>query len=80
GISVDCARTGDQALELSRQQHHDVLVLDVMMPGISGFALCQRLRQLGVTTPILLLTALDQVSDKVTGFSAGADDYLVKPF
>ncbi|MDP0995311.1 response regulator, partial [Klebsiella pneumoniae] len=44
GISVDCARTGDQALELSRQQHHDVLVLDVMMPGISGFALCQRLR------------------------------------
>lgn len=80
GISVDCARTGEQALELSRQQHHDVLVLDVMMPGISGFALCLQLRQLGITTPILLLTALDQVSDKVTGFSAGADDYLVKPF
>lgn len=80
GFVVDCARNGTQALTLCRQHRYDVLVLDVMMPGLSGLSLCEQLRQEGVTTPILFLTALDQLDDKIRGFSAGADDYLVKPF
>lgn len=80
GFVVDCAHSGLQAQELCRHNHYDVLVLDVMMPGLSGFSLCEQLRQEGVTTPILFLTALDQLDDKIRGFAAGADDYLVKPF
>ena len=59
---------------------HDVIVLDVMLPGGSGFDLCASLRQLGLTTPILMLTARDAVDDRVRGLEAGADDYLTKPF
>lgn len=80
GLLVDCASNGSRALTLCRESHHDVLVLDVMMPGLNGLSLCEQLRQEGITTPILLLTALDQLDDKVRGFAAGADDYLVKPF
>jgi len=80
GLSADCARNGHQVLELCRHNHYDVLILDVMMPGMSGFSLCEQLRRQGMTTPILLLTALDQLDDKVRGFTAGADDYLIKPF
>lgn len=80
GIEVDCARDGEQALGLCRQHHYDVLVLDIMMPRMSGLSLCEQLRSEGVTTPILMLTALDTLDDKVRGFQAGTDDYLVKPF
>lgn len=80
GIQVDCARQGRQALTLCQQNHYDVLVLDVMMPGLNGVELCEQLRRQGVTTPILFLTAMDTLDDKIRGFEAGADDYLVKPF
>ena len=59
---------------------HDVILLDVLLPGGSGFDLCRRLRKRGVTTPIIMLTAKDAVDDRVVGLEAGADDYLTKPF
>jgi two-component system response regulator MprA len=71
---------GLQGLEAARQSVFDVLVLDVMLPGLDGFALVQHLRASGTTTPILLLTARDSPEDIVTGLDAGADDYLTKPF
>lgn len=80
GIEVDCARDGEQALSLCHQNRYDVLILDIMMPRLSGLGLCEQLRRDGVTTPILMLTALDTLDDKVRGFQAGTDDYLVKPF
>lgn len=80
GIDVDCARDGEQALSLCRRNRYDVLILDIMMPRLNGLELCDRLRGEGVTTPILMLTALDTLNDKVRGFEAGTDDYLVKPF
>ena len=89
GHTLDFAATGAAGLSLatahlngqSMASTYDVIVLDIMLPGLSGFDLCQQLRQQwGVTTPVLMLTARDQLDDKLAGFSAGADDYLVKPF
>lgn len=80
GILVDCARTGEQALNLCHRNRYDVLVLDVMMPRMDGRTLCEHLRREGSATPVLFLTALDTLDDKILGFEAGADDYLVKPF
>lgn len=80
GIDTDCAGNGSQVLELCRQNHYDVLVLDVMMPRLDGLSCCERLRAEGFSTPILFLTALDTLDDKIRGFKAGADDYLIKPF
>jgi DNA-binding response OmpR family regulator len=89
GHTLDFASTGTAGLALatahlsgqSTAAGFDVIVLDVMLPGMNGFELCQQLRQQwGVTTPVLMLTARDQLDDKLEGFSAGADDYLVKPF
>lgn len=81
GFETDYAADGLSGLQLASQHHYDVIVLDVMLPGLNGFELCARLRQQkGVTTPILLLTARDQLQDKLEGFQQGADDYLVKPF
>lgn len=78
---VDAALNGAIALHLLAQQPFDVLVFDVGLPGISGLEVAQRVRtQLKLNTPILLLTARDTLDDKVAGFGAGADDYLVKPF
>lgn len=80
-IEVDYASTGTQGLNLAIQQVYDAILLDVNVPGISGFEICQRLRQdYNLDTPILMLTARDQLQDKLTGFSHGADDYLIKPF
>ena len=67
-------------LRCARLEEQDVMILDVMLPGGSGFALCRSLRDLGLTTPILMLTARDAVEDRVVGLDAGADDYLTKPF
>ena len=67
-------------LRSARLEEQDVMILDVMLPGGSGFALCRSLRDLGLTTPILMLTARDAVEDRVVGLDAGADDYLTKPF
>ncbi|MGB0894375.1 MAG: response regulator transcription factor [Parashewanella sp.] len=80
GMQTDCASNGQQACNLHIKNEYDVIVLDVMMPGIDGLSTCQKLRQKGCTAPILFLTARDTIEDKINGFEAGADDYLVKPF
>jgi len=80
GIEVDCAQNGKQAINLSTQNRYDVLVLDVMMPKCDGLSACKQIRAVGCTVPILFLTARDTLEDKIDGFDAGADDYLVKPF
>ena len=78
---IDIAATGEEALERLGGRHYDAIVLDLMLPGIDGLSLCRRLRaELRVHAPVLMLTAKDLVIDKVTGFEAGADDYMVKPF
>jgi two-component system, OmpR family, response regulator MprA len=81
GYEVELAEDGMAAIRaVAAEPTPDVLVLDVMMPGVDGFGVVRRLRQDGVRTPILLLTARDAVPDRVTGLTTGADDYLVKPF
>jgi DNA-binding response OmpR family regulator len=77
---VEVAYDGVQGRQLATGHAYDVIVLDVNLPGINGFALTRTLRQEGNETPILMLTALGSVDDKLAGFEAGADDYLVKPF
>lgn len=77
---VDWAANGQQALRLTEQLDFDVIVLDIMMPGIDGLEVCRRLRQRLLSTPILFLTARDTLEDKLEGFKAGGDDYLLKPF
>jgi two-component system OmpR family response regulator len=80
GLAVDVAGDGEAGMAMARATQYDALVLDVMLPGIGGFDACRRLREEGVWTPVLMLTARDSVDDRVTGLDAGADDYLVKPF
>jgi two-component system response regulator MprA len=80
GFDVIVARDGAVALLESERAAPDVIVLDVAMPALDGLAVCRRLRAKGLGTPILMLTARDAVPDRVAGFDAGADDYLVKPF
>jgi DNA-binding response OmpR family regulator len=78
--AVDVTETGERALELAQDNPYDLILLDVRLPGISGTEVCQRLRQAGVHTPILILTARTLVEQRVEGLDAGADDYLTKPF
>jgi two-component system, OmpR family, response regulator len=80
GYAVAHAVDGPQGLARATGEPFDVLILDVMLPGFSGRELCQRLRAQGITTPVLMLTALDATEDKVEGLRGGADDYLTKPF
>ncbi|MBC8138528.1 MAG: response regulator transcription factor [Fibrella sp.] len=80
GYSVQVVGDGADAYVLIRSETFDLLLLDVMLPGMDGFTLCRRARTAKITAPILLLTARDAVKDKVEGLDAGADDYLVKPF
>lgn len=80
GFSVSAAPDGVEALARLRGEDVHAVVLDVNMPGVDGFSLTRRLRDDGIATPILLLTARDEVGDRVTGLDVGADDYLVKPF
>lgn len=77
---ADWASNGRQALTLAAQQTFDVIVLDIMMPGMDGLEVCRQLRQQQLNTPILFLTARDTLDDKIEGFGVGGDDYLVKPF
>jgi DNA-binding response OmpR family regulator len=79
-MSIVHAQGARDARRYVRLEKFDVIILDVMLPGESGFALCRSLREEGVATPILMLTARDAVSDRVEGLDAGADDYLTKPF
>lgn len=80
GHAVDLAHSGTEALATAGAGDYDVVVLDVMLPGGDGLSVCRTLRAEGRWTPVLMLTALDQVSDRIVGLDAGADDYLVKPF
>ncbi len=80
GHTVDVAHDGEDGLAMTMDGSHDVIVLDVLLPGIDGFEVCRRVRAGRVDTPVLLLTALDAVEDRVRGLDAGADDYLPKPF
>jgi two-component system OmpR family response regulator len=80
GYDVDVATTGERAIDLAGVTHYDAIVLDVMLPGLDGFATCRRLRSRGVGASILMLTARSAVDDRVRGLDAGADDYLAKPF
>src|SRR6187402_2381231 len=77
---VSAAVDGVAGLERALDEKPDLVLLDVMMPGLDGFAVCREIRRLMTTTPILMVTAKGQVEDRVTGLDAGADDYLVKPF
>jgi len=79
-IGVDLAQDGECAIEKSSSRTYDVIILDVMLPIVDGFEVCRHLRQQGVQTPILMLTAKDDVDEKVRGLELGADDYLTKPF
>ncbi len=80
GMAVDIAARGEDALWMAEATEYDGIVLDVMLPGIDGFEVCQRLRSAGVWSPILMLTARDAIRDRVAGLDRGADDYLTKPF
>src|SRR6187455_3201122 len=80
GMAADIAAQGEDALWMAGSTEYDAIILDLMLPGIDGFEVCRRLRDDGVWSPILMLTARDGVRDRVAGLDAGADDYLVKPF
>jgi DNA-binding response OmpR family regulator len=80
GFEVAVCSRGDQAIEAFAKHHPALLVLDVMLPGLSGYDICKQLRSKKVTTPILMLTAKGQELDKVVGLDLGADDYVTKPF
>ncbi len=80
GFGLDICRDGEEGLFYARQQAHDLILLDRMLPGRDGLSLLRQLRREGIATPVIFLTALGQVSDKTQGLDAGADDYLVKPF
>ena len=80
GYAVDAAYTGQEALSWAQSALYDVIVLDILLPGMDGLTVCRELRARGNSTPILILTARDTVDDRVTGLDAGADDYLTKPF
>jgi len=79
GYSVDVALRGDEALQRAIERPPDLVVLDIMLPGIDGLEVCRRLRASGNQVPILMLTAKDSIPDRVAGLDTGADDYLVKP-
>ncbi|HEY9277468.1 MAG TPA: response regulator, partial [Methylotenera sp.] len=80
GFSVDRVMTGTDALQQALSEHYDLMVLDVMMPGLDGWEVLRMVRAAGKPIPVLFLTARDGVEDRVKGLELGADDYLVKPF
>lgn len=80
GYAVECAANGNEGYEKATQLPFDLIILDVMLPKKSGFDVCQDIRKAGLITPILMLTARGQTTDKVNGLKIGADDYVTKPF
>ena len=80
GVVADLVRRGEDAVWMASSTRYDVVMLDVMLPGIDGFETCRRLRAQGTWTPVLMLTARGAVRDRVAGLDGGADDYVVKPF
>ena len=79
-FAVDVAYTGTDGYDLASTEEYDVILLDVLLPGMDGMAICKKLRAGNIHTPILMLTAKGQINDKVEGLNTGADDYLTKPF
>ena len=79
-IDCDHASNGVAGLNLSKENDYDVILMDINLPRMNGLAVCKKLRDAGVDTPVLMLTAMDTLEDKLEGFNAGTDDYLVKPF
>lgn len=77
---VDIAYDGEEGLALARSEEYDLIILDRMLPKLDGIAVCKKLRHDGYKTPIVMLTAKGEISDRITGLDAGADDYMVKPF
>ena len=80
GYAVDTATDGAEAVWLGIENPYDAVILDVMLPDLDGFEVCRKLREAGVWSPVIMLTARDAVADRVSGLDAGADDYLTKPF
>lgn len=78
--TIDHAKDAEEALLFFDGNTYDMIILDVMLPGMNGFELCKKIRQKGIQSPVLMLTARDAVKDKVSGLDSGADDYLTKPF
>jgi DNA-binding response OmpR family regulator len=80
GHVVDVAHDGAEGLDVAESGVHDAVILDIMLPGLDGMAVARRLREEDIHVPVLMLTARDALSDRISGFNAGADDYLTKPF
>ena len=80
GHPADVAATGEEALWMAGAAAYDAIVLDVMLPGLDGFAVCRMLREREIWTPVLVLTARGEIEDRIEGLDTGADDYLLKPF
>jgi DNA-binding response OmpR family regulator len=80
GYEVSSASDGLEGLGMAKENRHDLIILDIMLPKMDGFEVCKQLRQAGVTTPVIMLTAKSQEMDKVLGLELGADDYVTKPF
>src|SRR5690349_8480794 len=79
GLSVDVAGSGEEAVGMAGACDYDAIVLDVILPGVDGFETCRRMRQEGIWSPVLMLTARGALEDRVAGLDGGADDYLTKP-
>ena len=80
GFTVSTATDGEAGFSLAQEKSYDLIILDIMLPVMNGFDVCRKLRQIGITTPILILTARRQEVDRVLGLELGADDYVTKPF
>jgi DNA-binding response OmpR family regulator len=80
GYRVSSAKDGLNGFSMAKEQEYDLIILDIMLPEMNGFEVCKQLRQTGITTPIIILTAKSQEVDKVLGLELGADDYVTKPF
>jgi two-component system OmpR family response regulator len=80
GFTVEVASTGTEAMAMAQRGRHDLMLLDVMLPDVTGTEVCRRLRAEGISTPVLFLTARDATEDKVAGLTVGGDDYVAKPF
>ena len=78
--AVDVAYSGEDGYDLASTEEYDVILLDLLLPGIDGVTICKKLRKANIHTPILMLTAKGQLTDKVQGLDSGADDYVTKPF
>ena len=80
GYAVDVAYDGEEGLFMAENETSDLIILDIMLPIIDGMTILKNVRQKGILTPVLMLTARDTITDKITGLDNGADDYLTKPF